>query len=101
MTDTTAREVITRHLIDRWYLEAGDNPPPTLTANDKLFYEDTDAILSALSAAGYVVVPKEPTKEIIHAAEMVRFHRGFGQPPISESEVYRAMLAAAEKESKE
>lgn len=31
---------------------------------------DADAILSALTAAGFVIVPKEPTPEMLHAATM-------------------------------
>lgn len=45
-----------------------------------------DAILSALSAAGYAVVPREPTEAMIVAGE---------QEPLM-SDAYRAMLAAGE-----
>jgi hypothetical protein len=52
-----------------------------------------DAILSALSAAGYAVVPTEPTEAMILAAP------GRDQQGEEESMyhgIYRAMLAASE-----
>lgn len=55
--------------------------------------DDVRHILSALSAAGYAVVPKEPTREMILAAP------GRAQQGTEESMyhgIYRAMLAASE-----
>jgi hypothetical protein len=54
---------------------------------------EADAILSALSAAGYAVVPVEPTEAMILAAP------GRDQQGEEESMyhgIYRAMLAASE-----
>lgn len=46
------------------------------------------AILAALDAAGFVVVPREPTEAMVDAAWLA--------PPISVEKVYRAMIAAQE-----
>jgi hypothetical protein len=48
-----------------------------------------DAILAALRAAGYVVVPSEPTEAMVQAAAK-QCGGGFYRQP------YRAMLSAAE-----
>lgn len=57
---------------------------------------DADAILSALDAAGYVVMPREASEAMREAARSVKWTRGIGELGIGE--VYRAMIAAAEKE---
>lgn len=67
-----------------------------------------DAILSALTAAGYAVVPREPTEEMLQdglrAAQKAR-HTGISGQTIGavvrasafrEAAAYRAMLAAGE-----
>ena len=67
-------------------MQADISPPWTKTMR-------ADAILSALSAAGYAVVPTEPTEAMILAAP------GRDQQGEEESMyhgIYRAMLAASE-----
>ncbi len=54
------------------------------------------AILAALDAAGYVVVPREPTEAMREAARTAPLARGIGNVGIGE--VYRAMIAAQEKQ---
>ena len=57
-------------------------------------WKKADAILAAFSAAGYAVVPREPTEAMIAAAP------GRDQQATEESMyhgIYRAMLAAAEE----
>lgn len=55
-----------------------------------------EAINAALRAAGYRIVPAEPTKEQCEAAHTVIAGDDGGIP-----EVYRAMLAAAEESGHE
>lgn len=60
-----------------------------------------DAILAALSAAGFAVVPREPTREMIDAG--VNAMAALGYIAANEHEViaiYRAMLAIAEGETR-
>lgn len=55
----------------------------------KLDYDDADSVLSALSAAGLVIVPAEPTKEMnIAGAEHTHIWL------YEADRCYRAMLAA-------
>lgn len=57
--------------------------------------EDMRSALDALDAAGYVVVPREPTRAMMDAAGRVPHRRSDdGDGPDSE-EVYLAMIAAA------
>ena len=72
-----------------------------MSARDVLAAEyngpEADAILSALSAAGYAVVPVEPTEAMILAAP------GRDQQGEEESMyhgIYRAMLAASKETKK-
>jgi hypothetical protein len=58
--------------------------------------EQADAILAALDAAGFVVVPREPTEAMREAARSAPLARGIGYVGIGE--VYCAMIAAQEKE---
>lgn len=58
--------------------------------------EYATAILSALNAAGYVVVPREPTEAMREAARAAPLTRGIGYVGIGE--IYRAMIAAQEKQ---
>lgn len=52
-----------------------------------------DAVIAALSAAGYVIVPREPTPEMLHAATM--------QVPTWDDDAsrrkWKAMVAAGER----
>jgi histidinol-phosphate/aromatic aminotransferase/cobyric acid decarboxylase-like protein len=57
---------------------------------------DADAILAALDAVGFVVVPREPTGEMMEAARAVPLTNGIGYVGIGG--VYRAMIAAQEKQ---
>lgn len=66
-----------------------------LTEKDMLMYlaaaeQQVDAILRALDAAGFVVVPKEPTQQMINDGVECRQHDG------SITSIWRVMVAAAE-----
>jgi hypothetical protein len=50
-----------------------------------------DSLLEALDAAGYVIVPKEPTREMLRAGVRV------GVAPMEF--IYRAMLAASQQKA--
>lgn len=59
-----------------------------------------DAILAALAAAGFAVVPREPTEAMHDAGYAVSLGGGAGEPmhagfPSINARIYRAMLAAA------
>ncbi|HRI99358.1 MAG TPA: hypothetical protein PKV67_01170 [Hyphomonas sp.] len=58
--------------------------------------EYATAILAALDAAGYVVVPREPTEAMQEAARAAPLARGIGYVGIGG--IYRAMIAAQEKQ---
>jgi len=59
-------------------------------------YELSDFIMATLSAAGYVIVPKEPTEAMVNAGTDVRW-----EMPTTNTkgirEIYTAMISAAEK----
>jgi hypothetical protein len=58
-----------------------------------------DSLLEALDAAGYVIVPKEPSEEMISAGERAG-HYARSNPVICENDAdacYRAMLAASQQ----
>jgi len=76
----SARDVLGVAFLDVWRLPLADRP---------------DAILSALAAAGYAVVPVEPTREMLGA-----MWHGYqqGTQTIRMRDVYDAMLAAAAQE---
>ena len=58
--------------------------------------ELTEAILTALSAAGYVIVPREPTEAMQSSGWKAR--GGFiGAGRTGIDRIYRAMISAAEK----
>ena len=65
---------------------------------------DADAILAALDAAGYVVVPREPTPAMVAAAWDTiapgKKRLGIARlgPGPGTTDVYRAMIAAQEKQ---
>lgn len=67
--------------------------------------EYADAILAALDAAGYVVVPREPTPAMVASAwdtiapEKKRLGIARLGPGPGTTDVYRAMIAAQESES--
>ena len=58
-----------------------------------MWLDDADAALVALTDAGYVIVPKEPTEEMIEAT--ARLYFGVKESVI---DIYKAMLAAASQE---
>lgn len=60
---------------------------------DQLPSQFADWVLSELSEAGYAIVPKEPSEEMMQAA------RDCDDP--SDSALYRAMLLTAQKENGE
>lgn len=60
---------------------------------DCIYGERADAILAALAAAGYAVVPREPTEAMVNAA----LDRKHGEDlPLIYHGIWRAMVAAAE-----
>lgn len=66
------------------------------TLVDPFYFDitDTDDFLTALREAGYVVVPREPTEEMFHAAGKGLY--GYWRPHMNHSimQAYRAMLSA-------
>jgi hypothetical protein len=58
----------------------------------ELVYQSVDEILAAIEAAGWQVVPKEPTKEMMKG---VVGPAGYTSIPLADA--YRAMLAATPK----
>lgn len=78
-------------------MKAGvDNDGDGFSIGEKWSRTFADAILAALDAAGYVVVPREPTEAMREAARAAPLARGIGNVGIGE--VYRAMIAAQEKQ---
>lgn len=77
-------------------------------ATNVLGHDNADAILSALDKAGYAVVPKEPTREMLNAAiDTDRFKLGdispLGfrcSPQQMFNKAYDAMLKAAQEDSR-
>lgn len=66
--------------------------------------EYADAILAALDSAGYVVVPREPTDEMVVAGderiiEALNDHTFALRPITPADDAYRAMIAAQESKS--
>lgn len=59
-------------------------------------YAAAEAALAALDAAGYVVVPKEPTAQMCDAGQRAICH--FVVPAMNTEYAYRAMLAASQGE---
>lgn len=62
-----------------------------------------DAILAALDAAGFVVVPREPTEAMVVAGderiiEVLNDHTFALRPRTPADDAYRAMIAAQEKQ---
>src|SRR5690606_22702341 len=57
------------------------------------YLEQADAVLSSIDAAGCVIAPKEPTKEIVHARR--RPHRT-GGPAMTKTAEERAREIVAE-----
>ncbi len=58
MSDASARDVI---------VTAASDCPKVAIRGD--VYELADDIIAALSAAGFVIVPREPTKQMVDAVE--------------------------------
>lgn len=95
-----------RDVIVKWWL-GPDGTQGALPRWTSAAIENTDAILLALDAAGFAVVPKEPTREMLNAAiDTDRFKLGdikplgFRRSPQQMfNKAYGAMLTAA-KESK-
>jgi hypothetical protein len=62
--------------------------------------DDAKACLAALDAAGYQIVPKEPTEIMSHAGEEARYRAcrgGLNGPEVMMAIGYEAMLKAAPK----
>lgn len=73
---------------------------------ENLDYEDADVIIRSLSAAGYQIVPVEPSEEMVRAAHVsTSGWLGLSGPKSALSQAYakhahryRAMLSAAKEE---
>lgn len=82
-----------RDVIVKWWLGSngveGSLPRWTSAAA-----ENTDAILSALDAAGYAVVPRDPTADMLVEGNLV-----IARNRLFATDIYKAMLTAA-KETK-
>lgn len=75
-------------------------PEPEIDPAYFIGLEDADKIVAALDAAGFVIVPKEPTEAMIAAgAEVDAWVFQEGQQP--QPQIYRAMIAAASSTEKE
>lgn len=59
-------------------------------------WAETRDLLAIIRAAGYVVVPMEPTAEMIEAGQCA-LPAGHGQAWMYVDDCYKAMLAAAEE----
>lgn len=98
----SAKEVIAAGLYESWANYPACTTSDTwevrcekLPGSAAMFRQHATAILAALDAAGFVVVPREPTKAMVRAAWMA-------QPagPCCDwdiEELYRAMFAEQEK----
>jgi hypothetical protein len=76
-----------------WLTNPADIPP-----NTKLYTAPAAALraeLSALKAGDVVMVPREPTEEMLHKAFVACVGIGFSVPTLVREETYRAMIAAA------
>lgn len=62
------------------------------------FKFQADTIIAALSAAGLVIVPKEPTEEMVNAAQMVIWNT---PDDTTMDDTRKMMIAAAIKEGSE
>ena len=81
--------------IERWPGNDGEDIVHDIAGANELMAEAADALAAALSAqvqdvAGWKLVPKEPTQEMLDAADAKR-----PLPEFYLVEAYRAMLAAA------
>lgn len=56
--------------------------------------QGADLILESLRAAGYAVVPVEPTDKMVHAG-----YAAWQEVGVGEENVYRAMIAAAQEQT--
>lgn len=63
---------------------------------DEEQYEKTDALIATLDAAGFVIVPKEPTYEMVMRSLDVPWKNGKS----SYAEAYRVMIAEASSNEK-
>jgi TRAP-type C4-dicarboxylate transport system substrate-binding protein len=86
---TGLREAIARALVG-----GGQNWQEHEIENRELVYQSVDEILAAIEAAGWQVVPKEPTREMKEAGGRYKAEYGIRR---TVGGYYRAMLAAAPK----
>ena len=77
----------------RAYAEATDNEELA----EQIKRAQAEAQIYALSQAGYVIVPREPTEEMLDAADSLRVMRASRS---WNDEVWQAMIAAFENEDK-
>ena len=89
-------ELGTKAVMEHRQAKGGDAYPPIYHAE-----EEVTAALTAITEAGMVVVPREPTEGMIAAGKeqmSKAWDFDFSKTPESETpKVYKAMLAAAEK----
>jgi hypothetical protein len=96
------RELIARAACSDCEGAAFINSTPDSTTNEyrwQDYLSTADAILAALYAAGLVVVPREPTEEMIAAfSDSIQF---WMEECGEDADVYRSMLAASPYAKKE
>ena len=96
-----ARDIITKQLV----ILAGYEPSNEDTiASWHLFERDTDAIIAALRAAGYELVPVEATRRMLHDAANVltnsQPHQGIPELAVFPAfEMWAAFLSAAKEQT--
>lgn len=77
---------------------------PTISKEIVTGFNNADRILAALDAAGFVVVPKEPTEKMLKAAfnDFIGYERqGPQKPPWNGRTMWRAMVAVASTPTEE
>lgn len=103
LRDETAKAV--REEIVRQYRDGDRGKCPAGAA----YYEEhigpslvADAVLSAIEAAGMIIVPREPTNGMIMAGIIERHETGTPEAwKLATANIYRAMLTAASQDGEE
>jgi len=80
-------------IISKWAYRAREVPRQT---TEEVAAEAASAAVKALNAAGYVVVPREPTEAMLAAGNLAS--PMYDDPPTSPREYYEDMIEAAPKE---
>ncbi|MGB3844290.1 MAG: hypothetical protein WA940_00335 [Sphingopyxis sp.] len=80
-----------------WIAQAKGIADPATIWDRPLYCAAAQAALTALHDAGYAIVPREPTREMIDAAYAAHDAYEAAEPPAAwcgVSSIYRAMIAA-------